>query len=114
MKGKMRTFVGEHKDDIVGWTIVIGSGLVGYKVAKKRYSKVPNGVKINYEDFGKAMEEIFNDIPDGTVVDAYLGRVPKGFKPEEMGKLGKRLISEGGRKQKKIAYTHFIMVGERK
>lgn len=107
MKEKFKSFIENHKEDIVKVCCYTAGVLVGAAATRIAYGIHYRGCVITNS---KSVNAVLKDIPNGAKVGSYGGIINPGITPENMGELGNRITGVGCPKDFK--FTHIIAIGE--
>lgn len=107
MKEKFKSFIEDHKEDIIKVCCYTAGVLVGAAATWIAYGIHYRGCVITKN---QSVNTVLKNIPNGTKISSYGGITKPGITPENMGKLGDDIISTGCPKDFK--FTHIIAIGE--
>jgi len=105
-KQKVKEFVIEHKKELTVTGLMVLSGMVGYKMGYKGALKnelvVTNGI----------VKECLSDAANvyNNRVSVFGVRIMDGVKPEDLGKLGEKMLKHECIND--VNFTHFIAIGK--
>ena len=106
-KFKVKEFVANHKDEIIGFATIAGCVAIGVAIGRKlEYEEITSKYFVVKDE---PTAKILNSAYELGKIGIFTGSKSTPIKPENLGELGEEIIRCGGGEH---GFTHFIAIGK--